>query len=178
MKEYRLRKEAISSYVKRIDNKAMTALIVVLVTGYLVLLFMYRDQLGDLMRSSLGFPVLVVLLMLIVMWYNNKKLALYCAENLRIYADGYSVKRVIDLDEETRLNWLHRIGYNRARETSYAFASEVTVNAITKIDQKGKDMILYTHTSNKLNNKDIVHIPVELDGYYELAAMLKLKDIQ
>jgi len=171
MKEYKLQREAISSYVKRTDNKAMTSIVVVFVICYLVMLFVHRDQLGTLMRSSLGFPVLLTLLMLVVIWYNNKKLTLYCAENLRIYADDHSIKRVINLDDDPRLNWLHKIGYTRAKKTSHAFDSAVNLNEITKLDQKEKDIILYTNTSNRANGKDLVAIPVELEGFDELAGI-------
>jgi hypothetical protein len=173
VKEYRLKPEAISQYVKRTDSKAMTGTVIAFVAGYLILLFVYKDDLGNFMRSSFGFPVLLVLLMYVVMWYNNKKLALYCAENLRIYLDEHSIQRVINLDNDRRLNWLHKVGYNQAKKTSYAFDSAVNLSELTKVDRKQQDMILYTKTSNRVNGKDLVAIPAELEGFAEIEELIK-----
>ena len=123
------------------------------------------------MTGSLLFTTLIVGLI----YLNNKKLTRLNAENLRIVVDDASITRVIDLDNESRMNFLHKYAYQRAKSISGGYYSKIDFSDLKSVEIKKGDLWIKSTKSNSFNGKNIVLVPRELKGFEEVESLVREK---
>lgn len=176
MKEYKIDTNRISDYTKRNDNRVFKILIFTLF-GIPFLMFPMTQQEGApqdliwMMSGSLLFTTLIVG----IIYLNNKKLTRLSAENLRIIVDDVSITRIIDLDNEPRMNFLHKSAYQRAKNISGGYYSKIDFSDLKSVEIKKGDLWVKSNKSNSFNGKNIVLVPRELKDFNEVERMIKEK---
>lgn len=169
MKTYKVDNSKISEYTKRNDNIVFKTLAIALLAMPFLMFFITKrmDAPADFFYIML-FSLLFVALIFGLIYLNNKKLTRLTAENLQIVIDDNSITRVIDLDNEPRLNFFHKLTYSRAKNISGVYYAKVDFNYIKSIERKDGDLWVKATNSNVFNDKNIVIIPRELANFDDL----------
>ncbi len=169
MKTYKIDNSKISEYTKRNDNRVFKILaITTLAMPFLMFPMIKQEDAPDELIYVLLFSILFTALIVGLIYLNNKKLTKLTAENLQIVIDENSISRVIDLDKEPRLNFLHRMAYDRAKNISGAYYAKVNFDNIKSIEKKNGDLLIKSTNSNAFNGKNIVLIPRELTNFDDI----------
>ena len=173
MKTYKIDNSKISEYTKRNDNRILKILVITMVSMPLFLFPMTRQKdapagLIYILLFSMMFTALVVGLIYI----NNKKLTRLTAENLQIVIDDNSITRIIDLDNEPRLNFFHRMTYDRAKNISGGYYAKVDFDNIKSIEKKNGDLWVKAINSNAFDGRSIVLVPRELTNFNDVETEL------
>ena len=169
MKTYKIDSSKISDYTKRNDNRVFKILAITMVAMPFLMFPMtkQKDAPAELIYILL-FSMLFTALIIGLIYLNNKKLTRLTAENLKIVIDDNSITRVIDLDNEPRLNFLHKMAYDRAKNISGGYYAKVDFDNIKSIENKNGDLWVKTTNSNAFNGKNIVLIPRELTNFDDI----------
>lgn len=176
MREYKIDTNRISDYTKRNDNRVFKILIFTMI-GMPFLMFPMTQQEGApkdliwIISGSLLFTTLIVGLI----YLNNKKLTRLSAENLRIIVDDVSITRIIDLDNEPKMNILHKSAYQRAKNISGSYYSKIDFSDLKSVELKKGDLWVKSTKSNSFNGKNIVLVPRELKDFNEVERMISEK---
>jgi len=139
MKIYKIDSSKISEYTKRNDNRLFKAITIAIASLPFLMFLIMWDTPAEFIFIPL-FSILLAALMLGLVYLNNKKLTRLTAENLQIIVDDNSIIRVIDLDNEPRLNFLHKITYDKAKNISSEYYAKVDFNNIKSIENKNGDL--------------------------------------
>lgn len=176
MKAYQIDNSKISEYTRRNDNRVFKIVAITLLSMPILLLPMaqQKDAPADLIYGIL-FSFLITATVVGLIYLNNRRLTRLAAENLQILIDENSITRVIDLDKEPRLNFFHRMAYDKAKHISGGYYAKVDFNAITSIEKKNGDLWVKSTKSNSFNGKDIVLIPRELTNFEDIEKELDNK---
>ncbi len=176
MKEYKIEPSRIKEYIKRNDSRVFKILIFTMI-GMPFLMFPMTQQEGApkdviwIMLGSLLFTTLIVGLI----YLNNKKLTRLSAENLKIEIDDVSITRIIDLDNESRMNFLHKNAYQRAKNISGSYYSKIDFSDLKSVEIKKGNLWIKSTKSNSFNGKNIVLVPRELKNFNEVERTVKEK---
>jgi hypothetical protein len=169
MKVYRIDRSKTSEYAKRHDNRLFRILAIAIV----LILFLYFPILRNARAASgINFIMLFTFVFAIVflgfIHYNNKKFTLLIAENFKIIIDKHSITRIIDLENESRLNFFHKRAYEKAKSHSGVFYTKIALNKIKSIEKKNGDLWIRPVNSSFLGEKGIVLVPRELESFNDL----------
>lgn len=176
MKEYKIDKNKIRDYTKRNDNRVFKILIFNLIfMPFLMLAMAWKEDVPkDFVWFVSGFTLFMTLIFGLI-YLNNKKLTLLTAENLRIIVDDFSITRIVDLDNEPRMNLLHKIAYRRGKAISGNFYSKIDFDELKSVKLKKSDMRIKSYYSNSFTGENIVLVPRELRGFNEVERIIKEK---
>ncbi len=176
MKEFKLNPDRISEYTKRTSNRVLRTIIFVLI-GISFLTFLMTQQKG-FPKESIGIIFTSHFLAIIILgliYLNNSKLSRLCAENLRIVVDDVSISRIIDLENEPRMNFMHKYGYKRAKHISGGYYTRIEFSDMKSTEHKNGDLWIYSTESNPINGKYILVLPRELNGFKEVEKLIVAK---
>ena len=176
MTEFKIDPNRVSEYTQRNDNRVLKILIFTMLSMPFLMYPMTQKEGAPqesiwVMTGSLLFATLIVGLI----YLNNKKLTRLNAENLRIVVDDASITRVIDLDNESRMNLLHRYAYRRAKSISGGYYSKIDFSDLKSVEIKKGDLWIKSTKSNSFNGKNIVLVPRELKGFEEVESLVRKK---
>ncbi|NME68591.1 hypothetical protein [Flammeovirga aprica] len=171
MKEYRINKQKISDYTKRNDNRVFKILLFTML-GMPILMY---PSMGKSLEPFLimSFSLLTTALIVGLIYLNNKKLTRLSAENLRILIDENTITRVIDLEHEPRMNFLHKYSYQQGKTNSGAFYTKIEFKNLKSVSNKNGDLWVHSIKSNSFNGHGILVIPQELENFMELEQLLR-----
>jgi hypothetical protein len=170
MKEYKIDTDRISEYTKRNDNRVFKILIFIIL-GMAFLIYSPTQQEGTF-NEMVWFMTSTILIVGLI-YMNNKKLTRLSAENLRIKIGNDSITRIIDLDNEPQMNFLHKNAYQHAKNTLGGFYSKIDFNDFKSIELKKGNLWIKSSKSNSFNGKNIVLIPKELNGFKEVETIVR-----
>jgi hypothetical protein len=134
-----------------------------------------REVMNAKIIAVLGTSFLFSAVMIGLIYWNNKKLTRLRAENLIIIVDEESKTCKIDLENEPRMNFLHRYGYEKAKNVSGVFYARIEFDQLKSFDSKNGDLLIKAMNSNPLNGKNILTVPQELEGFSEVEEIVKSK---
>ena len=169
MKTYKIDSSKISEYTKRNDNRVFKILAITMVAmPFLMFPVLKQERAPKEVITIYIFSFAFTALIVGLIYLNNKKLTRLTAENLQIVVDDHSITRVIDLDNEPRLNFFHRMAYDRVKNISGGYYAKVDFDNIKSIEKKSGDLWVKATNSNAFNGKNIVLIPRELTNFDDI----------
>ncbi len=176
MKQYRLHRNKIKDYTKRQDNRVFKMLLVAMLLMTLLMLPMILlDEMYRAMAWMFVVSLVFTNLVVFLIYRNNQKLGLLGAKNLLVTIDDTSITRIIDLDNEPRMNFLHKYAYQNAKQISGAYYAQIAFKDLKSVETKKEDLWLKSTKSNSFNGKNMIVIPTELEGFEEIEKILKAK---
>ncbi|MEA5429619.1 hypothetical protein [Arcicella lustrica] len=170
MKTYKIDNSKISEFTKRSNNRVFKILAITTVTISILMFPMTRqkDAPAELIYIML-FSLLFTTIIVGFIYLNNKKLTRLTAENLKIIIDENSITKVVDVENDPRLNFLHRFAINKAKNiTSDIYYSKIDFDNIKPIKKKNGDLWVKAINSNAFNGEHIIVVPKELTNFDEL----------
>lgn len=173
MKTYKIDNSKISEFTKRSNNRVfkIKILAITIVTTMCVLMFSMirqKDVSAELIYTML-LPLLFTTIIIGLNYLNNKKLTNLVAENLKIIIDENSITKVIDLENDPRLNFLHRFAMKKAKNiTSDIYYSKIDFYNIKSIEKKNGDLWVKAINSNAFNGEHIIVVPMEITNFDDL----------
>lgn len=176
MKEFKIDPARLGEYTKRNDGRVLKILVITMLSMPFLMYPMtqmegFPKEVAWAFLGSLLFTTLIVG----SIYVNNKKMTRLSAENLVIRIDDSSITRTIDLDNEPRMNFLHKYGYKRAKSISGGYDARIEFSDLKSIETKKGDLWVRSKSSYRLDGKNIVLVPRELLGYEEVESLLKEK---
>lgn len=173
--EYKIELNKISGYTKRNDNQVLKILIYTMIGLTILIIPTVIKQSGmeGLIPLSISFIFTTSIIGLI--YLNNKKLTKLSAENLKIIIDDLSITRIINLDNEPGMNFLHKYNYARAKIISDSFYSKISFSELKSIELKKGDLWIKSVKSNSFNGKNIIIVPRELKNFNNIKSILEEK---
>jgi hypothetical protein len=168
---YFINRNLVAGYVGRQqDRVGKTMFIAGLMVLGITAVHWYLET-ADIGKVVVALSAIVPVGILAVMYYHNKTLLTYAAENLRIVTDADSITRVVNLTNHAGLNFIHRYLYKSHSHRSSYFCT-MLFSQIREVEHRDNDIVLLTATSNKLTGYDILIIPRELENLDALLAQI------
>lgn len=173
MKIYKIDSSKISAYTNRITNRLLKIILSSMILVMVLIFYTFPNQnepISEKLPSLLiSFSFSSVLMGFL--YFNNKKLTFYMAESLQIIIDDTSITRKINLDQDMRLNFIHRSSYNKAKGTSGIY-EKIDFDQIKSIEKKKNEIWVKATNSNAITNSNIVVIPKEISNFEEIENIL------
>jgi len=168
MKIYKIDDSKISEYSKRNNKKLFKMIIFGAIAAFMpvFLITQLEGSSGELTYIML-FSFLIMAIFIGIVFINNIRFAQIAAENLQIIVDDSSITRIINLDNELRLNFLHKIGYKKAKNTYGGFYEKIDFDSIKSIEKKDGDLWIKAPNATVLG-KNMVLVPKELKDFDEV----------
>tara|TARA_B110000967_G_C18707378_1_gene470951 strand:+ start:336 stop:716 length:381 start_codon:yes stop_codon:yes gene_type:complete len=115
MREYKIDKIKIEEYAERNSNRLRKLLILSMIipTIILILINIKKDTLDEIWLNLISLIISTFIFGFI--YLNAKTLVRLCAKNLVITLDDNSIVRSIDLDNEPKMNFMHKFEFNTVR---------------------------------------------------------------
>lgn len=173
---YRLNSMLISKYVNRQTKRIAYTMALAFVPVLLITaanIYMYNSSTALLAVYVVS--AMVPLGIMAFFFYHSKTFHTYIAENLRIITDQHTITRVVDLTQETRMNFLHRYMYNMHGSHSGYYCT-MLYGQIQDVQHKSNnDIHLKSTTASILTGTGIMVIPCELENLQQLVEEINLK---
>lgn len=168
---YSVNPSLLADYVGRQRARVNKAMLVAAVLVLGIAMAHWYSEAADIGKVVVALSAIIPITVLAVMYYHNKTLLTYAAQNLRIVTDAETITRVINLRNEPRLNCIHRYLYKSHSHRSSYFCT-MLFKQIREVEKRDNDIVLLTASSNKLTGDDMLIIPNELDNLDALLAQI------
>jgi hypothetical protein len=173
MKEFFIKPENIGNYTKKNNNRVFKLLLWSTVISGVIISLSLSKSLNTKVLLAILANFLFMFLLIGFLYWNNKKFTRLVADNLKIVIDESSISRVLDMDNEPRMNILHKYGHAKYKTMNGGFINKIKLTDIKKIAYKKDDLWIYGRNSNSFNGKNILSVPREIEGFDEIESLVK-----